>query len=240
MRRKAADAAAIVGLAALILLCRMASAHLREGFGDREMARRTAAFADAGVKVVVDPGHGGIDSGKTGVNGSKEKEINLKIAIEIKNMLEKEGVSIVMTREGDERLAGTQREDLRERAALMDREKPVLAVSIHQNSYQDEAVSGAQVFYHSGSGQGEAAARMIQDALNELQPDNTKKIRSNDTYYILKNTEVPVVIAECGFLSNPEEAERLSRESWQREIAGAVAEGVMQYIRASDPEQEAG
>ena len=137
-----------------------------------------------------------------------------------------------MTRTEDERLAETQVEDLKARVSLMNEEKPALVVSIHQNSYHEESVHGAQVFYYADSTESERAAGIIQEALKEIDPDNTKAAKPNRTYYILKKTEVPVVIAECGFLSNYEEAEKLADEEYRQKLAEAVAKGILEYINA--------
>ena len=137
-----------------------------------------------------------------------------------------------MVREKDEELGKSKVEDLKYRVKIMNEVSPILAVSIHQNSYHEESVRGAQVFYYADSEEGKAAAECLQKALAELDSDNTKQIKANNTYYLLKKTEVPVVIAECGFLSNSEEARKLVTEEYQRATAGAVAEGVLQYIRS--------
>ena len=106
--------------------------------------------------------------------------------------------------------------------------------SIHQNSYHEENVFGAQVFYYQTSTEGEKAAGIIQDALQKVNPDNTKKIKANNTYYILKKTEVPTVIVECGFLSNYKEAQKLVTEDYQKSVAEAVAEGILSYIKENE------
>ena len=113
----------------------------------------------------------------------------------------------------------------------MNEKKPSLAVSIHQNSYHEENVFGAQVFYYKTSTEGEKAAAVIQEALQEVNPENTKKIKANDTYYLLKKTEVPTVIVECGFLSNYAEAEKLVSEDYQKKVAEAVTKGILQYLK---------
>ena len=181
------------------------------------------------MQVILDAGHGGIDVGKTGVNGEKEKDINLEISKKIKKFLSDSNVTVKMTREGDERLADSQREDLKARTDIMNG-GALLAVSIHQNSYRDPAVSGAQVFYYTDSEEGRTAAGMIQAELNALAPDNEKEIRANDSCYILKNTRIPTVIVECGFLSSYTEAEKLADDEYQNRIAEAVSEGILQYI----------
>ena len=229
MRGKAGTVIMISVLAGMMYICHLLSAQLETHFEEGNIAKETSKFTQGGVTVILDPGHGGIDAGKTGVNGEEEKEINLKIALKIKKILDDEGVSTVMTRTTDERLAESQVEDLKARVDMMNAQNPSLVVSIHQNSYHDAGVSGAQVFYHSDSGEGQRAAQDIQEQLNKINPEHAKKVKANETYYILKNTNVPVVIVECGFLSNYEEAERLSDESYQETVAEAVAEGIKKF-----------
>ena len=221
MRKKIRFGVFIVLLAAAIAVCRKAGDGLVEWI-DSDRAVSAAVQRNENL-VVVDPGHGG-------VNGAEEKDINLKIALNIKSYLEKENIEVFMTRTSDERLSDTQVGDLKERVRLMNEKNPVLAVSIHQNSYQDESVRGAQVFYYTDSRDGEEAAGYIQKALSALDPESAKERKANNTYYLLKKTEVPVVIAECGFLSNYEEAEKLSEEAYQEEVAAAVSDGILEYI----------
>lgn len=180
--------------------------------------------------VVVDSGHGGSDPGKVGINGALEKDVNLEISIKLKNLLQKQGVKVIMTREDEKGLADSKVEDLKTRVAIINREKPLLAVSIHQNSYQEESIHGSQVFYFTHSQEGEKAAKIVQEVLLEADPDNTRSAKANDTYYMLKKTEVPVIIVECGFLSNQEEADLLVTEEYQEKVAAAVAKGILKYI----------
>lgn len=226
MASKVKSAAMLLVLAGLIVLCHMAGVKLESRM--KEETRETFKLSDE-MQVILDAGHGGIDVGKTGVNGEKEKDINLEISKKIKKFLSDSNVTVKMTREGDERLADSQREDLKARTDIMNG-GALLAVSIHQNSYRDPAVSGAQVFYYTDSEEGRTAAGMIQAELNALAPDNEKEIRANDSYYILKNTRIPTVIVECGFLSSYTEAEKLADDEYQNRIAEAVSEGILQYI----------
>ncbi len=181
--------------------------------------------------VVVDSGHGGEDPGKIGVNGALEKDINLAIGKMLKEALEKENIQVVLTRDKDEMLAGSKSEDMKERVKIMNDAKPVLVVSVHQNSYVTEQESGAQVFYYSNSEKGKVLALDLQENLKKLDTGNRREAKANDTYYILRHTEVPTVIVECGFLSNWEEAEKLTTEVYQQELALAVCDGILQYIR---------
>lgn len=186
--------------------------------------------------VVLDAGHGSSDSGKVGINGVLEKDINLSISKETKKHLEKKGIRVVMTRDKDESLAegenGNRKvQDMKARVKRINDTKPNLAVSIHQNSYHEESIHGAQVFYYKHSESGEKDARILQEALLAVDPDNTRQVKANTTYYLLKRTEVPILIVECGFLSNQEEAEKLASEDYQKEIAKAIANGIESCLK---------
>lgn len=186
--------------------------------------------------VVLDAGHGSSDSGKVGINGVLEKDINLSISKETKKHLEKKGIRVVMTRDKDESLAEGEKgnrkvQDMKARVKRINDTKPNLAVSIHQNSYHEESIHGAQVFYYEHSESGEKDARILQEALLAVDPDNTRQVKANTTYYLLKRTEVPILIVECGFLSNQEEAEKLASEDYQKEIAKAIANGIESCLK---------
>ena len=186
--------------------------------------------------VVIDAGHGGKDPGKVGVNGALEKEINLQIALRLKSLLEQNDVAVVLTREEDKDLASEQaasrkNEDLRARAALIADTKPVAMISIHQNSYPEEEVDGAQVFYYTGSDSGKMLGNIIQNSLkSEIDDGNHRVAKANKEYYLLKKAACPAVIIECGFLSNPTEAALLMTEEYQEELAFAIHLGIMEYI----------
>ena len=186
--------------------------------------------------ILVDAGHGGSDPGKIGINQAKEKDINLEVAKKLKKCLEQAGYQVVMTRETDEGVKGeeggqSKSEDMRNRCALIEKTNPVMAVSVHQNSYTEESVAGPQVFYYTTSEEGKEIARCIQDVLNEeLQIERPRDIKENNTYYILKRSATPTVIVECGFLSNREEAARLVTEEYQQKVARAISKGIVQYL----------
>ena len=186
--------------------------------------------------VVIDAGHGGVDPGKIGINDVAEKEINLSIALKVKKYLELNDVQVVMTRETDQGLNDPNADnkkvqDMKRRLDRIEETKPDLAVSIHQNSYPEEYVRGAQVFYYADSLDGKLLAELLQTQLvTKADPENTRQIKPNDSYYLLKKTCVPIVIAECGFLSNREEAEKLCSEAYQEKIAWALSVGILQYL----------
>ena len=189
------------------------------------------------VCIVLDAGHGGNDPGKIGINGSEEKDINLAIAKRVKQYLEANGIRVVMTREEDEGLYDANAEnkkvqDMKRRIAVMEEAKPLVTVSIHQNSYTEEYVNGAQVFYYKDSREGERLAELLQESLRaRLNPENHRQKKANDSYYLLKKTQIPTVIVECGFLSNSREAQLLGQEEYQDKVAWAIHMGILQYIQ---------
>lgn len=195
-----------------------------------------AETAQEQVCIVLDAGHGGDDPGKIGINGSLEKDINLAIAHKVKTYLEANDIKVVMTREDDAGLYDANAEnkkvqDMKRRIAIMEEVQPLATVSIHQNSYTEEYVNGAQVFYYKDSKDGEALAALLQESLREhLNPENHRQMKANDSYYLLKKTQIPTVIVECGFLSNNREAALLSDEEYQDKVAWAIHMGIMQFL----------
>lgn len=228
MRKKVGIILMIVVLAGIVVASQLTGEYLY-GQTEEESEIKTAAEVSEGL-VVLDSGHGGSDPGKVGINGELEKDINLNISIKLKKLLEEQGIKVLMTREDDGGIADSKVEDLKKRVSIINEEKPILAVSIHQNSYQDESIHGAQVFYYTHSKEGEAAAKIMQEALLEADADNTRSEKANDTYYLLKKTEPPVIIVECGFLSNKAEADLLVTEEYQQKLAEAICAGIVKYI----------
>lgn len=190
--------------------------------------------------VVIDAGHGGIDPGKVGINDALEKDINLSIALKVKKYLEQQDIRVVMTRETDEGLyeesdSNKKVRDMKNRLAIMEENNPELTVSIHQNSYPEESVSGMQVFYYETSTEGKALAEIMQQTMIEsLKPQKERTAKANDTYYLLKKTSVPIVIVECGFLSNQTEADMLVSTAYQEKVAWAIHMGILRYLNMAD------
>ena len=186
--------------------------------------------------VLIDAGPGGGDPGKVGVDDVLEKNLNLEIANRVEKKLKKQKIKVIMTREEDVMLAGedstgTKAADMKARVNLINEKMPQIAVSIHQNSYQDPSVCGAQVFYYSESEDGKWAAQIMQESLLDVDADNKRQAKANNTYYLLRRTKVPTIIVECGFLSNPQEAEKLCLEEYQDKIAEAICKGIKEYIQ---------
>ncbi len=202
----------------------------------REAALYTNARDAKKPVIVVDAGHGGIDPGMVGVNDLKEKDINLSIAKKLRDALEAQGFSAVLTREEDQGLydessRNKKAQDMQRRVALIEEKEPLLTISIHQNSYQDASASGPQVFYYGDSKEGEELATILQEALNTgLSVPRPRVAKGNKTYYLLKRSSGVLNIVECGFLTNPEEAALLQTEEYQEKIARAITKGIAAYL----------
>ena len=206
--------------------------------GVREAASKQANHTDSRL-VIIDAGHGGDDPGKIGVDGVQEKDLNLKMALALRDLLEQQDVEVLMTREDagglyDERTSNKKVQDMRRRCELINREKPACVVSIHQNSYHEESIHGAQVFYYKTSKESGELAKILQKELARVvEPTNHRQAKANDTYYLLKKTEAPTVIVECGFLSNWDECAKLQNEEYQAKLVWAIQMGVLKYLNSN-------
>ena len=219
-------------MAALVLT---AAAVCGRSGGLRETVSKQVAGTDSRL-VIIDAGHGGDDPGKIGVDGVQEKDLNLKMALALRDLLEQQDVAVLMTREDagglyDERTSNKKVQDMRRRCELINKEKPACVVSIHQNSYHEESIHGAQVFYYKTSKESEDLAKILQKELvRVVEPANHRQAKANDTYYLLKKTEAPTVIVECGFLSNWEECAKLRNEDYQAKLVWAIQMGILKYL----------
>lgn len=226
----------LIAMAGLVLVCLAMGGREAEPVGSGGTAGPRDGAASEEKCVVIDPGHGGIDPGKVGVNGAKEQDVNLQVALLVKQYLEAEDVRVVMTRESGEGLyeegaSNKKVQDMKRRIALIEETKPDITVSIHQNSYPEEYVHGAQVFYYTGSTEGQRLAESLQrNLIARVDPENKRQVKANDSYYLLKKTAGTIVIVECGFLSNNREAELLCSEAYQQKLAWAIHLGILQYL----------
>ena len=199
-----------------------------------------ADFFEKKGTVVVDAGHGGEDGGATGVHGELEKDINLAIALELQRLLEQHQFQVVMVRDWDTDLsdqnlptvAQRKRSDLQRRLRLVEESGGCVLLSIHQNFFTESQYSGAQVFYSANDPRGEALAEAIRASITEtLQPENTRQNKVGEGVYLLEQCQVPAVLVECGFLSNPEEAAALADPDYQKQMAQAIYNGLVRYLK---------
>lgn len=121
---------------------------------------------------------------------------------------------------------------MQKRCALIKETKPLLTVSIHQNSYHDAAVCGPQVFYYETSPKGAELAKCIQEELNtRLEVERPRTEKANNTYYLLKRSEGILNIVETGFLTNPREAKLLNTKEYQKKCAQAICDGILKFLK---------
>ena len=223
----------ITGVTAGMMLLAVASVFIHQK--SKSVSNNTAKTSGEPC-VIIDAGHGGDDPGKVGINGALEKDLNLEIAKLVKKYLEADDIKVIMTREDDGGLyeahaSNKKVQDMKERIKVIEENSPMVTVSIHQNSYPEEYVHGAQVFYYTNSIEGKKLADKIQNRLvTGLDTENKRQIKANDSYYLLKKTKTPIVIVECGFLSNQKEAEKLSSKDYQEELAWEIHLGIIQYL----------
>ncbi len=187
--------------------------------------------------VVIDAGHGGEDGGTSGKNGPVEKDINLEIAFALRDMLRAAGIPTVMTRTEDILLydkssdyAGHKKsQDLRTRLETAKAIPGSVLVSIHMNSFPDEKYKGLQVWYSANTVDSKLLADSVQALSKEkLQPYNNRATKCADSsLYLLHRANSTAILAECGFLSNPEESELLSQDEYRKKIALILCEAVI-------------
>ena len=188
------------------------------------------ALADIDNGVLIDPGHGGEDVGAIAPDsGVHESNLNLAVALALKDELLERGVKKVdLTRSDENALGATKDEDMQERGRIIGSTEAAIMVSIHMNSFpSDTSVKGPQVFYQTGDTVSRQLAQAIQQRLDKAVGTD-RDIQQQDLF-VLRNATVPAVLIECGFLTNPEEDKLLQQEDYQRVIAKAIADGIGDY-----------
>jgi len=190
--------------------------------------------------IILDAGHGGIDGGCVSYNGVSEKGINLNIMRNLKSLLEAYGYEVVVTRDSDKSihdedvqgLSNQKKSDMKNRLEIFNSKENAIALSIHQNQYSDSKYSGAQMFYSETNPDSVNLALCLQQAfVDNIQPDNKREVKlTGDDLYLIYYAKVPSVMIECGFLSNPEEADLLLTESYQKKVAFTIFKGINDYL----------
>lgn len=182
--------------------------------------------------IVIDAGHGGIDVGTVGIDGSFEKNINLDIALCLYDYLSVNGISARLVRQDDSELylpgEERNRSDLYNRLDFVNSIDNSILVSIHQNHYENEAEWGTQIWYSPNDSFSNALADGVLASVNsKLEPNNKRQNKmSDDSYYILYKASVPSIMIECGFMSNREECSKLQQIEYQKSFAYSVLAGL--------------
>ena len=189
--------------------------------------------------IIIDAGHGGEDCGAIGQNGSYEKDLNLEIAFTLGEMLSEKGYAVVYTRTEDKLLYTDEQNikgirkisDLKNRCKIAKDFPDSVFISIHMNSYTDPKYSGLHVYYSENNDSSRALASKVQSSvINTLQKENNRTIKPGKSIYVLENIENTAILIECGFLSNPEECEKLSQKEYQKKLCFSILCGMIEYM----------
>ncbi|REE68814.1 N-acetylmuramoyl-L-alanine amidase [Paenibacillus taihuensis] len=192
----------------------------------------------SGKVIAIDAGHGGVDGGAVSNQGLVEKDLNLAIALQLRDYLQEAGAIVVMTREGDYDLAdkGTSKisqrktQDLVKRAQFVKDNHASLLLSIHMNSIPSPKWSGAQTFFYPNMPENAVLASLIQDEIRRNLANTDRLAATVNTVYLLKAMQdVPTALVEVGFLSNPGEASRLADAEYQKKVAASIYQGVLRF-----------
>ncbi|MBQ9467423.1 MAG: N-acetylmuramoyl-L-alanine amidase [Clostridia bacterium] len=187
--------------------------------------------------VIVDAGHGGEDGGAQGLYGTCEKDLNLAVALKTAKLLTDCGVRVILTRDGDYMLGdgkkGTKKlSDLRARVDIANGQKNALLISIHMNKFPLSYCKGVQIFYSPNDGRSLEFANVLHSAVKEhLEPEKTRALKeATSAIYLLDRVRIPAVLIECGFLSNEEEAKRLTDDDCQYRFAALILCALSEYL----------
>ena len=190
--------------------------------------------------VVLDAGHGGMDGGAVRASDGGdilEKNINLAIVKDLAAMLKFAGYTVVLTRDADRSIhdggaVGARQQkvsDMKNRKAIIDANAEGIFISVHQNLFTDPRFFGAQMFYLNENPLNTELAQIAQEAFRELQPANNREIAQSDGMFLLKGTRQPAILAECGFLSNADDAANLTDRDYQKKVAFTLLKTIDEF-----------
>lgn len=225
----AAAAAGIVGIGKGIQTI-VHAFHNEESTGENlteENAESTVIADDASqaeqtVQVVVDAGHGGNDQGTSHQN-VLEKDINLAVALKVQNLLEKEGYTVLMTRDSDVKI------DNYERAEMANEAKAQVFVSIHCNYLESGEADGIEIYYDSGKTEAGSLASRILKAMLAKTGARDRGVRTED-FIVTRETDMPSVLIELGYLNDSQERQNLASSSYQDKLAEGIVEGILSFL----------
>lgn len=192
--------------------------------------------------IVIDPGHGGEDGGAVSDNGVLEKDINLSIANDTSALFYLLGFDILRTRKndmaldsGEDTIRKRKVSDMKKRLEIFNSSKENTIISIHQNKFSESKYHGAQIFYSPNNSKSKQLADSIKYSVKGLlQPDNERECKKADGgIYLLKNTNNPAIIVECGFISNEEECNHLLDKQYQKQMAFSITAGFLSYYNTN-------
>ena len=225
----------------ITLVCCVTVAALAASVRAAESAKAAQTAAESSPKqvIVLDPGHGGLDSGCVGINGTYEKDVNLEIVKDLGALLTLNGYDVVYTRtedvsihdDGVEGVRNQKVSDMENRLEIVKSYPDSVFISVHQNRFTDPAYFGGQMFYTTNNSENFRLARIMQGRFAALQPGNDREVKLIDNgLYLFKSTEQPALLIECGFLSNPDDAANLSSAEYRKKVAFTIYSGLAEFF----------
>ncbi len=200
------------------------------------LAITTSSMPKPEYTIVIDAGHGGRDGGAIGkTTGITESELNLKYALTLKNLCEDFGIGVVMTRSDmnglyDESASNKKKSEMEKRKKIINESGADLMVSIHMNSFPLSSSQGAYVFYANGSDKGFELAKSVQTSLC-LSFETARKTVTVGDYFVLNYSNIPAILIECGFLSNPVEEIKLQDDEYCKNFCYSILAGIISYFQ---------
>lgn len=228
LRRKSLKLAAVIGVAAVVVVNLLTVTYLqKEDFATADLG------ALAGRLVAIDPGHGGVDSGAK-YHGLEEKDLTLAMALKLAGSLRDSGATVLLTREADvdyyTRGKGGKRNDLNKRVEIINTSGAAVFISLHTNAIRGARWSGAEVWYNPAREENKLLAETMQRALADFPPGNKRQAKQDSDILLLKDTTVPGVLVETGFLSNPREAAMLADPAYQDKLVERMARALAYHF----------
>ncbi len=190
--------------------------------------------------IILDAGHGYPDGGAVGTDGSIESDLNLNIVLKLQTLLESSNCNVILTRSDENGIYETTADSIRKqkisdmenRVKIANNSNAELFLSIHQNKLPQSQYSGFQTFFKNKDETSKQIAENIQTSLdNFIKKEKSRTIKSISGIYLTKNVNIPLVIVECGFLSNEQENKLLQTDEYQNELAWSIYIGIMDYFQ---------
>ena len=188
-------------------------------------------------RIVIDPGHGGIDGGATSCTGVLESNLNLEIALRLEDMMHFLGYETVMLRKEDisiytegNTIAAQKISDLKERVRIVNETEGAVLISIHQNTFPDGRYGGAQVFFAPNEASKRFAKMLQSNIISTVNPESKRLSKKSDGIYLMEHIDCTGVLVECGFLSNPTEEAKLRNPEYQKKLCTVFAASMAQFL----------
>lgn len=202
----------------------------KTGFGLFVLPKEIPKKEGTTVKVCIDPGHGQHDPGAVGPGGTKEKDVALSVALKVGEWLKKHGIDVVFTRTNDNPGFPTdEKQNLAKRVSIANTAKADIFVSVHCNSAGNKQARGLETYCYALGGNGEKLARAIQEEVRKATGFIDRGVKTAN-FYVLRYTQMPAVLVELGFISNPDEEKILASTDFQAKAAEAIAKGICRYF----------